>query len=84
MSLGYLLNILEKNGFEVRVAEDISRQHSDEISAALNRLREFVRGYHMTDSRKELIMHEANRWAQRVYLLKEGLQLYRFYAQRRR
>lgn len=84
MSLGHLLNILEKNAFEVRVAEDISAQHEAEIRQGLQRLRDFVRDYRIDDTRKEMIMAEADRWVMRAHLLHEGLQLYRFFAQRRR
>lgn len=82
--LDNLQEILAKNHFDVRVAEDISRQHEAEIRHGLERLREFVRGYRMDDTHKDMIIHEADRWALRAKLLHEGLQYYRFFAQRRK
>lgn len=84
MSLGYLLNILEKNGYEVRVADDITAQHRADIRAGLEAIRNLVMTHQVVPTAQPAIIAEANNLVRQVSLLDDGVQLYRFFAQRRK
>jgi cyclopropane fatty-acyl-phospholipid synthase-like methyltransferase len=83
VSLGDVLDVLPRANLDVRVSTDITKPHLQEIKRGLKHLQEFLQTVRVNDETKIMILTEADRWAVRANLMHEGLQLFRFFAQKK-
>lgn len=76
--------LLEESGFEVRVAEDISKDYSLRVASALVEFMNALSVNKPTQGMKAALLQEVELWARRVSILEGGdIALYRIYAVQR-
>jgi SAM-dependent methyltransferase len=66
--------------FDLRVHEDITEVHRNQIVAAIKALTEYLEKVHLDKDTKVNVIDEVESWALRVAALQSGLKCYRFYA----
>lgn len=71
-----------KNGFDVRVSEDLTDTYKKEILKGLSGFAQFLRTNKPDSETKKLVFSEIETWALRVSAFEHGLKFYRFYAMR--
>ncbi|MFZ4762626.1 MAG: class I SAM-dependent methyltransferase [Alphaproteobacteria bacterium] len=75
-----MVMLLAKQGYDVRVTEDISANHVQAIIEGLNNLKEHLKNVTATDPTREQVLEEAKTWSLRAEALNKGLKLFRIHA----
>jgi SAM-dependent methyltransferase len=71
---------LQKNEFDVRITEDITKRHRSQIVRSIQQLIGFLEHHRLDPETKVAVIDEVELWARRVSALDAGLRCYRFLA----
>ncbi|MBP7251962.1 MAG: class I SAM-dependent methyltransferase [Alphaproteobacteria bacterium] len=71
------------HGLEVRVSEDRTGHYADAITLGLGKLMQSLQGENLSPESRRMVLHEVDRWAQRMVAFSAGLRFYRFHALKR-
>jgi SAM-dependent methyltransferase len=75
-----IAKMLEQNGFDVRVNEDLSKSYTRQIMLGLGAFVQILEGKKLSQKTKDLLLTEVDLWARCVGALATKMQNTRFYA----
>lgn len=75
-----MAKILEKNGFDVRINEDMSKAYSKQILFGITRLAKYLEGKKLSPTTKGIVGREVDRWSKCLAALDAGVKNSRIYA----
>lgn len=71
------------SGLEIRVSEDRTGHYADAITLGLGKLMQNLQDNNLSPAARRRVLHEVDRWAQRMVAFSAGLRFYRFHALKR-